>query len=131
MIKERSVIHKVNQECYARVFKALMSEPHTANDLAELSGLSPLTTRDLLRVLKKHKVVHISAWEQDSRGRDMIAVFSLGAGRDKARYKMPRSEIAKRYRAKRKALEEQTTLNNLLAGGTHAVLRDTPTASTV
>lgn len=126
--EENKSMRKVNQTSYALIFKALLSEPQSFDTLVEITGLHRQTLYDLFRVLKKYKVVHVCGWDQDSMGRDMFPIFKLGAGRDKPRYRMPRSEIAKRYRLKKKALEEQIQLNNMLAGGSH-VHKDSALAS--
>lgn len=94
-------MQKVNQETYALVLKALLDDPHTAHELAELSGLHSVTAQSLMRCLKKHKVVHISAWESNSRGCDATPVYKLGKGRDVPRRRQSRAEIAQRYRLRK------------------------------
>lgn len=108
MLKERSVLNKVNQECYAILLHHMIYEDDaTVAELAEVCGLSPLTVRDLMRVLRRHKVVHICAWEPDRMGRDAFAVFRLGPGRDVPRRRRSRAEVARDYRARTKAQEMQ------------------------
>lgn len=97
-------MHKVNQDTYARVFKELLDGPMTAHDAVDVAGLHIVTAQHLMRCLKKHKVVHIAAWEVDSMGRDAIPVYALGAGRDKARRKLTPAQRQARVRAKKKAL---------------------------
>lgn len=98
-------LHKVNQDTYARIFKELLEGPITAHEAMEVSGIHRLTAYSLFKSLKKHKVVHISAWELDSMGRDAIAVYQLGAGKDKARRKMTPAERSRRYKAKKANLK--------------------------
>lgn len=101
MLKERSVLHKVNQETYALVFKELLDGPASCQDLVDVSGLHLVTVQSLMRVLNRHKVVHIAGWNPDSRGRDTSAVFAFGKGRDVKRRVKPKAEIAADYRARK------------------------------
>lgn len=106
--------HRVNQDAYARVIKALVEEPVTLRQLEEITGLHLVTLYRLFRILKKHGLVHISAWEQDSRGRDAFAVFTFGKGRDKPKFRMTQAEIARRYRAKRKLQKQMAPIDALI-----------------
>ena len=72
--------YKVNQEAYALVVKALVTEPQTLTMLEELTGLHRVTLYRLFRIFKKHDLVHVSGWEQDRRGRDMYPIFTFGKG---------------------------------------------------
>lgn len=116
MNKERSVIHKVNQEAYAITFKTLIANPCTAYELAEETGLHVVTMQELMRCFARHKLVHISAWDQDTQGRDTTPVWTFGKGKNVPRRRQTRAEIAARYRERQKMLK----LVNL-----------TPTATTV
>ena len=98
------MIHKVNQETYARLFKELLEGPISAYDAVEITGMHIITAQSLMRCLKKHKVVHIAAWDTDTRGRDVTPVYGLGAGRDKPRRKMSAAERQRQSRAKKAAL---------------------------
>jgi hypothetical protein len=66
--------------------------------------------------MHKEGVIHVSMWEQDSRGIDRRPVFELGPGRDKPRQKVSDSERCRRYRAKK----AQLSVLHALAGS-HAV----------
>lgn len=101
-MKERSTIHKVNQDSYAKLFSALLDGPCTAHELADVTGLHVVTVQDLMRALHRHKVVHISAWEPNSRGIDTTAVFAFGRGRDTKRRKKTRAQVALDYRERKK-----------------------------
>lgn len=94
-------MYKVNQEAYARLFKILIHEDATAHDLAEETGLHLVTIQTLMRCFKKHKLVHVSAWEPDLKGRDCTPVYTWGEGKDKARRRKSRAKIAKDYRARK------------------------------
>lgn len=110
MNKERSTLNKVNQETYGLLFKRLMTDPATAHELADVTGLHIITVQSLMRTLKRHKVVHITDWETDRLDRDTTPVFRMGGGRDKARRRMTRAEIAKRYRERKAASKPQVEL---------------------
>lgn len=95
MLKERSKLHKVNHESYALVFKELLVGPCSILELENVAGLHHVTMLDFMRVLRRHRVVHIVAWDPDSMGRDARAVFALGKGRDvKRRVKTPAERTA-------------------------------------
>ena len=109
-------INKVNQETYALVFKALLTEPQSLDNLEELTGLHRVTLYRLFRTLKKHKVVHVVEWEQDRMGRDMFPVFAIGHGKDKPKFRMSRTEIARRYRERKKQKKVTEVLDNIIKG---------------
>lgn len=95
---------KVNQDMYARIFRDLLDGPMSAHDAVEVTGMHILTAQELMRTLKKHKVVHVCAWEKDKLGRDATPVYGLGEGRDKKRARMTASERTARYREKKKQM---------------------------
>lgn len=97
-------MHKVNQDTYARAFKLLLQDPATAHEIAEETGLHVVTSQNLMRCLKKHKVVHISAWDVDKLGRDCTPVYKLGNGKNVGRRRVTDAERTKRYREKKKQL---------------------------
>lgn len=99
-VSKRQLV-KVNQDMYARLFKILLDDPCTAHDLSEETGMHIITAQSLMRTLKKHKVVHVCAWEADRLGRDVTPVYKLGEGRDKKRHKFTAAERTARYRAKK------------------------------
>lgn len=103
-------MHKVNQDTYARLFKYLLHVPATAHELAAETGIHIVTAQSLMRCLKKHKVVHISSWEKDTKGRDATPVYTLGLGRDKPREKLSVAERQRRYRDKKAGLVFQNVL---------------------
>lgn len=75
----------------------------TVPDMAEATGLSEQTIRGYVRALRKARVLHIAAWEQDAAGRQTMPAYTLGARPD-AKRKPPRTraEIARHYRARKK-----------------------------
>lgn len=86
----------------AKVIKALLDGPCTAHEIVAASGLHIVTVYEFLRTMRKIKVAHIASWDSDSLGRDCIAVFALGPGRDAKRRRYTRAEIARRYRDRKK-----------------------------
>jgi predicted ArsR family transcriptional regulator len=74
-------------------------------ELAEATGLHCVTVQQYMRELRRADAAHISAWEKDSRGRDVIKVYKLGAGKDAKREKLTGAERQARTREKRKAQE--------------------------
>lgn len=102
MLKTHSTLHKVNQDTYARLFSELLDNPSTPHELAEVTGLHLHTAQDLMRTLHRHKVVHIKAWEPNTRGIDTTPVFAFGRGRDAKRRKKTRAQIAADYRERKK-----------------------------
>jgi len=111
--------HRVNQDAYARVIKEITNEPCTLRHLEEVTGLHLVTLYRLFRIFKKHKLVYISAWEPDSRGRDAHPVFTFGQGRDKPKFRMSRAEIARRYRERKKRKASTEILDNIIKGAAH------------
>lgn len=108
--------HRVNQDAYARVIKELVTEPCSLRHLVDVTGLHLVTLYRLFRVFKKYKLVHVSAWEPDSRGRDAHPVFTFGEGRDKPKYKMTQAQIAQRYREKQKRKKAAEALDKIIKG---------------
>ncbi len=89
----------------AKVIKALLKGPSTAQELVDASGLHIMTVYEFMRAMRKLKVAHICGWDKDKLGRDAIAVFALGLGKDVRRGAMSRAQISKRYRDRR-AMQE-------------------------
>ena len=91
---------KVNQTTYALTMKLLLDGPVTAQEIVEETGLHLVTAQRLMRIFKKHGVVHVCAWEADRLGRDVTPVYKLGKGKDKPRHKFTAAERQARHRAK-------------------------------
>lgn len=122
---------KVVHVMYALVFKMLLKEPQSLDALEEETGLSRSTLYRMFKTLRKHKVVHISDWEQDTRGRDAIAVYKLGAGRDKSKYKISGAERTRRYRERLKQRKQTEELGKLITKGVSNAKRTDPQACAV
>lgn len=103
MHKVRSLTVKVTQEGYAVMLGYLFAHRQaTTEELAEVSGLAPVTVRNLFRTLKRHGVAHIAAWHPDAWGRDAFVVWGLGPGKDAPRRRKSTAEICRDYRERKK-----------------------------
>lgn len=96
---------KVGAITYAQLILHMLEGNHTCKELAELSGLHYVTALQYARELHKAGAAHISGWEKDSRGRDIIRVYKIGAGKDAKRQRMTQAERQARYRAKQSHLD--------------------------
>lgn len=94
----------------ATVIKLFLEGPVSARDICDATGLHLVTVYELLRVFRKEKAAHISAWDVDSMGRDAIAIFSVGPGKDAKRRAMSRAQISARYRDRKRRLRMQMTV---------------------
>jgi hypothetical protein len=104
---------KVNAMSQAQLVKLLLDGTHTCYELAEASGLHYITVLHYCRELHKAGAAHIAMWEKDSRGRDLLKVYKLGAGKDAKRSKMSSAERQQKYRDKKKhAQMVQVTTGN-------------------
>jgi len=95
---------KVNAISFAKLVAAMLDGTMTKKELAEAVGLHYLTVCQYTRELHLQGAAHIVMWEKDSRGRDSMPVFQIGAGRDKPRHKDSQADRAKKYRAKKNAM---------------------------
>jgi predicted ArsR family transcriptional regulator len=104
---------KVNAMCQAQLVKLLLEGTHTCYELAQATGLHYVTVLHYCRELHKAGAAHIAMWEKDSRGRDLLKVYKLGAGKDAKRRKMTSAERQRKYREKKKHAEMlQVTTGN-------------------
>lgn len=66
-----------------RLIKALVTHDRwTRKELATACGWSRDRIERLVTALHQAKVIHIDEWLDDTRGRQSIAVFTLGPGQD-------------------------------------------------
>ena len=108
MIRSKKV--KMNAVLTIRVIKLLFYNEMTAHDVAEETGLHLVTVSRYIREMHKQKMAHIVAWEKDSKGRDVTAVWKFGRGADK-----PRSVIsaAERQRAYKQRLKQKEIIQRM------------------
>lgn len=111
VIKSRRRVVKVNALSYALLIKLMLDGTYTCRELAEETGLHVTTVYDYTRALHSASAAHICTWEKDTRGRDSMPVFMLGAGRDKRRHTDTAAQRQAKARAKRKALEMQQVMS--------------------
>lgn len=95
---------KINAFSYAQLIKCITEGPCTIQDACDYTGLHYMTCQQYLRELYRAKVIHISAWEKDPRGRDVIKVYKFGKGRDAQRQKLTGAERMARMRERQKAM---------------------------
>lgn len=101
---------KINAYSQAQMIKMLLDGPHTCTDLAEATGLHYVTVQQYLRELRRAGAAHISAWEKDARGRDMIKVYKLGPGRDAKREKLTPAQRQQRVRERRQEMQRAAVM---------------------
>lgn len=96
---------KINAISQAQLIKFLWEGNYSCLELAELTGLHYVTVLQYTRELHGAGAAHISGWEKDARGRDIIKIYKLGPGKDKARHRKPATERSAAYRAKKRMRE--------------------------
>ncbi len=103
---------QLNALTVAKLIKMMVSEQHTAQELADGTGLHKQTVYKFLRALVNEGAVHIGAWDKDRMGRDSVPVYTFGPGKNAKRKKMTLRERHERHYAKVKARK----FNALIAG---------------
>lgn len=102
-----------------RLVKALATyDRWTRKELATAMGWSRDRTERLVKALHKGKAVHVDEWVDDARGRNTVAVFALGPGKDATRRaKLSGAARTKAYklRLKKQALADLSAAVNKLA----------------
>ena len=96
---------KINAIAQAQLIRLLLEGAYTCQQLAEETGLHYVTVLQYTRELHKAGAAHIASWEADSRGRDSIKVYKLGAGRDAQRRKLTPMQKKQRYLDRLKTAE--------------------------
>lgn len=98
-------VNLANTTAYAEIVAALVNSEGSIPALSQESGLALATTRKFVAALKRRKLVRIQAWDKDSLGRTVIAVYEWGSAPDAKRpARQTMEERRARYMAKRKAL---------------------------
>lgn len=115
-IKGRKQI-KIGALTNAQLIKYMLEGVHSCQELADLTGLHYVTVLEYTRAMHKAGACHISAWEKDARGRDVVKIYKLGEGRDAKREKLTGAQRQARTREKRKAGE----MAQVMAGGARYV----------
>jgi transcriptional regulator with XRE-family HTH domain len=99
----KRTVRKLNAITQAQLIKLLLDGIYTCEQLAEETGLHFVTVLQYTRELHRFGAAHISSWEKDSRGRDIIKVYKIGIGKDAKREKLTGAERQERVREKRRA----------------------------
>ena len=97
---------KVNAMSQAQLIKLLIDGDRTCTELAEESGLHYVTVLEYCRELHKAGAAHITRWDKDVRGRDILKIYKLGKGKDAKRQKLTSAQRQERVRIKRRAHEQ-------------------------
>ena len=97
---------RINAISFAHLIAALGEGMVTRAYLVERTGLHIVTVHDYVHALHRVGMVYIAAWDFDTRGHQVIPVYSLGSAQDAKQPRVPKNEIQTRYRAKKKALSD-------------------------
>jgi hypothetical protein len=104
LLKGRKII-KIGKLTTAMLIKEMWQGTYSCIELAELTGLHYVTVLEFTRAMHRVGACHISSWEKDTRGRDVIKIYKLGPGQDAKREKLTGAERQERTREKRRAVE--------------------------
>jgi hypothetical protein len=64
-----------------------------------------VTVLQYTRELHRAGACHIAHWEKDKRGRDVTKIYKIGKRKDAERQRIPKTELAVRYRDRQRALK--------------------------
>lgn len=103
-MKKRIV--KMSAVLQAQIIKLMFDGTYNCTQLAEETGLHYVTVLQYTRELHRAGAAHISSWEKDARGRDVIKVYKLGPGKDAKRERMTQVERMARHREKIKSIKQ-------------------------
>lgn len=99
-------MNKTNQDTYAKALKLLLTRPVSAHEIMSETGLHLVTAQRFMRTLRKHEIIYICNWRQDTKGRDAIPVYEIGFQKDKPRRALTQAQRQQRCRDKKlKGLE--------------------------
>ncbi len=93
---------KVNAMSFAKMMRCLLDGPSTIRDVMHETGLHYVTVREYLAALHREEVIHICAWDRDSRNVPTIKVYALGEKTDAARPRQTAGERQARYRNRKR-----------------------------
>lgn len=113
--KGRRII-KINAFTQAKLIEAMLDGVYNCQELAEITGLHYVTVLHYTRELHRAKAAHISGWDKDSRGRDVVKIYRIGRGKDAKREKLTGAQRQARTREKKKAQE----VAKIMMGMSHA-----------
>ena len=97
---------KMGAVLYGRMVEMMLHGTFSCTEIAEETGLHYVTVLEYARELHRAGACHIAHWDKDSRGRDVIKIYKIGAGKDAKREKMTKAERAQRYRERKAAVRQ-------------------------
>jgi len=106
------MVEKINHAKFVDVVYELMragDEGLTCFQLGEVAKCSHYTAQRLMRMFRARKLVHISKWALDAKGRINTPAYAWGMGEDVVRVPLTRSEIHQRYKQRKKLAKGPTT----------------------
>ena len=105
---------KVNALSFGLMLQYLIEHPNSGlQELADHAGLHYMTVGTWTRAWHQLKLIHISGWDKDSYGRPNVRLFTFGPGTDAKRPRQTDAQIARRYRANKKARALQDHWNGI------------------
>ena len=96
---------KMGAVLYARMIEMMMHGTFSCAEMAEETGLHYVTVLQYTRELHRAGACYIAHWEKDNRGRDVTKIYKIGKKKDAERQRIPKIELAVRYRQKQRALK--------------------------
>jgi hypothetical protein len=117
--KSRRIV-KINAFTQAKLIEAMLDGVYNCQELAEITGLHYVTVLHYTRELHRAKAAHISGWDKDSRGRDVVKIYRIGRGKDAKREKLTGAQRQARTREKKKA-QEVAKIMMEMSHASHAV----------
>lgn len=117
--KGRRIV-KINAFTQAKLIEAMLDGVYNCQELAEITGLHYVTVLHYTRELHRAKAAHISGWDKDSRGRDVVKIYRIGRGKDAKREKLTAVQRQTRHREKKKAQEVAKIMMGM-SNAAHAV----------
>jgi len=96
----KRTIRKINAITQAHLMRLLVEGNYNCKELAEETGLHYVTVLQYTRELHRFGACHISGWDKDGLGRDIIKIYKLGPGKDAKRERLTDKEKQARHRSK-------------------------------
>jgi DNA-binding IclR family transcriptional regulator len=103
---------KANAFHIAKMLSHLQRDGRTAYELMDLTGMDRDTVYRWLRELHIQRLIFVESWDQDARGRYVVARYRLGKQKDALRTYADPLKRAREWRARLK----QVKMNQMLAG---------------
>lgn len=104
---------RINAASFAELMKLLADGAYTLQELATETGLHYKTVCEYVAAMHRRRVVRVTGYAPDVRGRFICPVYQLGAGCDARRTPLT---PAQRQAARRAKLRQLNTLRALCLG---------------